>query len=282
MPLLDRRSVISGAAAAIASGFARPTAAQRTPRLATNVSLGDLFRDAGTAGAFAALDLACDRIVVSDSERAGKGFLPASTFKIANALIALETGVAADADNPTFPWDGVVREFDAWNRDHTLRTAFRASSVPTYQHIARTVGAERMRRYVDAFDYGNRDISGAPLDTFWLNGKLRISAMQQLGFLSRLYREELPVSKRSQEIVKDIMFLEQSELGTLRGKTGAVGIGVVRGSKATLGWLVGWLEHASKAYIFALNIDVRERRHLAQRLPMVKAMLRRAIALGGK
>ncbi|MPZ37589.1 MAG: class D beta-lactamase [Rhizobiales bacterium] len=281
MATVDRRTAIAGAAAAIVAGFAPSTAEEiKPPRIEMQPSLGDAFTEIGTVGTFAMLDTGGGRIVVSDRERAETGFLPASTFKIPNSLIALETGVAADADSTMFPWDKVVRDFDAWNQDHTLRSAFKASAVPVYQDIARKIGPERMQHYVDEFDYGNRDISGAPLDTFWLNGRLRISAMQQIGFLQKLYRGVLPISERSQEIVRDIMYIEQSELGTMRGKTGTIGIGVAPGSKATLGWLVGWVDQGNKKpYIFAMNFDVREPRQLAQRLQITKTLLKRAILL---
>ncbi len=179
MTAIDRRAAIAGTAAAILAGLA-PSAADETLRVEMQPDLGDLFTDADTTGTFAVLDVAGGRIVVTDRERAEAGFLPASTFKIPNSLIALETGVVADADSTMFPWDKVVRDFDAWNRDHTLRTAFKASAVPVYQDIARKIGPERMQEYVDKFDYGNRDIGGAPIDMFWLDGALRISAFQQI------------------------------------------------------------------------------------------------------
>jgi beta-lactamase class D len=277
---IDRRAAIAGTAAAILAGWAPSSAAEvQAPLIEMQPDLGDLFSDADATGTFAVLDLAGGRIVVSDRERAGTGFLPASTFKVPNSLIALETGVAADADSTIFPWDRVVRDFDAWNQDHTLRSAIKVSSVPTYQEIARRIGAERMQHYVNEFNYGNRDIGGAPIDMFWLDGALRISAFQQIDFLKRLYRGELPASKQNQEIVRDIMYLETSELGTFRGKTGAVGIGVTPGSKASLGWLVGWLEQGTKAYIFAMNIDVRDPKQLALRMPLTKTLLKRAIPL---
>lgn len=278
MTAIDRRAAIAGTAAAFLAGFAPAMAEPQKPRVEMQPDLGDAFTDAGTAGTFVMLDPSDGgRIVVTDRERAETVFLPASTFKIPNALIALETGVVADADGTMFPWDKVVREFDTWNQDHTLRSAFKASAVPVFQEIARKIGPERMQKYVNAFDYGNRDIDGAPIDMFWLNGSLRISALQQIDFLQRLYRGELPASKQNQEIVRDIMYLELSELGTLRGKTGAVGIGVEPGAKASLGWLVGWLEHGPKPYFFALNIDVHEPKHLAMRLPLVKTLLKRTL-----
>jgi beta-lactamase class D len=278
MTTIDRRALLAGTAAAMLAGLA-PSKGEQQPRVEMQPDLGEAFTELGTAGTFAVLDTGGGRVIVSDRERAETGFLPASTFKIPNSLIALETGVAADADATMFPWDKVVRDFDAWNQDHMLRSAFKASSLPTYQEIARKIGPERMQHYVDEFNYGNHDIGSAPIDMFWLNGRLRISAMQQISFLQKLYRNELPVSPRSQEIVRDIMYIEPSELGPLRGKTGAVGIGVEPGSKATLGWLVGWVEQSNKPYIFAMNIDVRDPRHLAQRLQITKTLLKRAISL---
>jgi beta-lactamase class D len=275
---IDRRAAIVGTAATLLAGLAPATAQPQAPRVEMQPDFGDVFMEADTAGTFAVLDVAGNRIVVSDRERAETGFLPASTFKIPNALIALETGVAADADSTMFPWDKVVRDFDAWNKDHTLRTAFKASAIPIFQDIARKIGPERMQEYVDAFDYGNRDIGGAAIDMFWLEGGLRISAMQQITFLEKLHRGALPASPHNQEIVRDIMYLEQTEFGTLRGKTGAVGITPMPGSKATMGWLVGWLEHPNKPpYIFAMNIDIHEPKQLALRLPITKTLIKRAM-----
>jgi beta-lactamase class D len=279
MTAISRRTAIAGTAASFLVDFTPAGAEPQKPRIEMQPDLGEVFTDAGTAGTFAMFDPSDGgRMVVTDRERAETAYLPASTFKIPNSLIALETGVVADADSTIFPWDKVVRDFDAWNQDHTLRSAFKASAVPVYQDIARKIGPERMQHYVNAFDYGNRDIGGAPIDSFWLNGNLRISAFQQIDFLQRFYRGELPVSKQNQEIVRDIMYLEVTELGTLRGKTGAVGIGAEPGTKATLGWLVGWLEHGpSKPYFFALNLDVHDSKHMAMRLPLVKALLKRTI-----
>lgn len=279
MTAIDRRIMIAGTAAAIVGSLAPASAQPQPTRIEMQPDFGEVFAESGTAGTFAVLDVAGNRIVVTDRERAEKGFLPASTFKIPNSLIALETGVVPDADATIYRWDNVPRDFDGWNRDHTLRSAFQASALPVYQEIARKIGTDRMQTYVEKFDYGNRDIGGA-IDTFWLNGELRISAMQQIAFLQKLHDGKLPVSERNQEIVRDIMYIEQTEFGTLRGKTGAVGIVQGHGEKATMGWLVGWLEHAGKPpYIFAMNIDVREPQHLALRLPLTKAFLKRAIPL---
>lgn len=235
--------------------------------------LHDAFKDIGTDGTFVMLDLKQNRITVVNAERHAKGFLPASTFKIANALIALETGVIKDASHPVFKWDGVKREFDAWNKDHTPASAFRASAVWVFQEIARQVTATRMRVYVAQFGYGNRNIKGNE-DSFWLDGQLRISALQQVEFLERFFIGKLPVHPKNTEIVKEMMFLEKIGNATLRGKTGWIPSG-----EGKIGWLAGWVERGEETYLFALNLDPHEEKHVAARTAIAKALLLKLGAL---
>jgi beta-lactamase class D len=110
-----------------------------TARFDVRIDLAKYFDDDGTAGVFAAYAAGDNRIVTSDGARSRLAFLPASTFKIANSIIALETGVVTDPDKDVFKWDGTVRNFPDWNRDHTLRSAIAASALPVYQEIARRI-----------------------------------------------------------------------------------------------------------------------------------------------
>ena len=87
--------------------------------------LAKRFADDGTSGVFIAYDVAGHSLVASEAQRSTQAILPASTFKVANSIAALETGVVADPDKDVFKWDGVTRGFPDWNRDHTLRTAIR-------------------------------------------------------------------------------------------------------------------------------------------------------------
>jgi beta-lactamase class D len=225
------------------------------------------FSDIGTDGTFVMLELSKNRITVVNAERHTRGYVPASTFKIPNALIALETGVIRDAAHPLFKWDGTKREFEAWNKDHTPVTAFRASAVWVFQDIARQITATRMRVYVSQFGYGNRDIGGNE-DSFWLDGKLRISALQQVEFLERFFIGKLPVNPKNASIVKDMMFMEKIGSATLRGKTGWIPSGEFK-----IGWFVGWLERGGETYIFALNLDPNDEKHVAARVGIAKALL---------
>src|SRR5690242_10862527 len=232
--------------------------------------LAKRFFDLGTEGTFVGYKADDYVVIASDKDRSGEPKLPASTFKVPNSLIALETGVVQDPDKDVFKWDGVTRSIEAWNKDHTLRSAIAASAVPVYQEIARRIGAERMQKYVDLLDYGNRNIGGG-IDQFWLTGDMRIDPMQQVDFLDRLRRGVLPVSKRSQELVRDILPVTQAGEAIIRAKSGL--LGAERG-QPSLGWMVGWAEKGEARAVFALNMDCKEPRHIADRMNLTQACLR--------
>jgi beta-lactamase class D len=232
-------------------------------------SLAKRFTDAGTVGTFVGYKTDDYLIIASDKDRSGQAFLPASTFKIPNSLIALETGVVGDPDKDVFKWDGVKRSIEAWNQDHTLRSAIAASAAPVYQEIARRIGAERMQKYVDLLEYGNRNIGGG-IDQFWLTGEMRIDPVQQIDFVDRLRRGVLPVAKRSQDLVRDILPVTMAGEATIRAKSGLLGAEL---GKPSLGWLVGWAEKGGAQTVFALNLDVREPRHVADRMKLAELCL---------
>jgi beta-lactamase class D len=227
------------------------------------------FTQEGTAGTFVGYKTDEYLVIASDKERSGEAKLPASTFKIPNSVIALETGVVGDPDRDIFKWDGVVRSIEAWNRDHTMRSAIAVSAVPVYQEIARRIGPERMQKYLDLFEYGNRDIGGG-IDQFWLTGNLRIDPVQQIDFVDRLRRGVLPVSARSQELVRDILPVTKAGDSVIRAKSGLLGAEL---GNPSLGWLVGWAEKGSARTVFALNMDCREPRHVADRMKLAQACL---------
>lgn len=221
----------------------------------SEVHLDSFFTAVDGPGSFILLDSRKQTLLVHNPSRARRRFIPASTFKIPNTLIALETGVA---DGPDFAiaWDTTRVKPErywprSWRRDQTLRTAFQNSVFWYYQEIARRVGHARIQEYVDRWDYGNRKLTPA-VDTFWLHGDLRISPMEQVDFLVRLRSNQLDgVSKRTTDILRDIMILEQADGYTLRGKTGTAEVTPTR----ELGWLVGYLERGSDVYYYALNME---------------------------
>ncbi len=268
-PVITRRHALGLFAAASllpSRGFA-DVAPQRSE---IREALAKHFADAGTDGTFVGYKVDDYLVIASDTHRSGEAKLPASTFKIPNSLIALETGVVEDPDKDVFKWDGVKRSIEAWNKDHTLRSAIAASAVPVYQEIARRVGEGRMQKYVDLFEYGNRNIGGG-IDQFWLTGDLRIDPVQQVDFVDRLRRGVLQISKRSQDLVRDILPVTKAGEAVIRAKSGLLGAEV---GKPSLGWMVGWAENGSAQTVFALNVDCREPRHIADRMNLTQACLR--------
>jgi beta-lactamase class D len=266
--LINRRHAL-GLLAAAAIAPSRAFANVAPQRSEIRDDLAKRFADAGTVGTFVGYKTDDYLIIASDKDRSGQAFLPASTFKIPNSLIALETGVVGDPDRDVFKWDGVKRSIEAWNQDHTLRSAIAASVVPVYQEIARRIGAERMQKYVDLFEYGNRNIGGG-IDQFWLTGEMRIDPIQQIDFVDRLRRGVVPISKRSQDLVRDILPVTKAGDATIRAKSGLLGAEL---GKPSLGWLVGWAEKGSAQTVFALNLDVREPRHVADRMKLAQQCL---------
>lgn len=188
----------------------------------------------------------------NDFTWAKMAIIPASTFKIPNSIIALETGVIQN-DSVIFKWNGEKRKFKKWEQDLTFKQAFQVSCVPCYQEIARKVGVKRMKSYLKKLNYPGMVFDTLTIDNFWLQGKSKISQMQQIDFLERLYFSKLPLSKRTENIMKDIMIIEKNENYTLSGKSGW-------GMRNDInnGWLVGYLETNNSVYFFATNVEKEE------------------------
>ena len=224
------------------------------------------FREAGVRGTFALLDVKRGRTTVVDRRRAEQRLIPASTFKIPHSLIALETRVIED-EHEVIPYGGQPQPFPQWEQDMDLRDAVQASSVPVFQTLARRIGVERERRWVNRLHYGDRQV-GTVVDRFWLDGPLEISAVEQTRFLSRLARRELPFAKRHQLTVRDILKVEEKDGYALFAKTGW-GMSTEPG----IGWWVGWVERGDDLYAFALNIDVVTDADTAKRVPVARTLL---------
>lgn len=247
-----------------------------TPR-EKEVDLADFFTgiDPGDA-TFVLYHPISDQTVRYNSVRAQQRFIPASTYKIPNSLIALETGVAKGAEY-MIPWDDAVKPDEgfwspAWSGNHTLRSAIRLSVYWYFQALAREIGAEQIQSYLDQFAYGNRDIGGG-IDQFWLHGDLRISPNEQVIFLERMYNGTLGISDRTTQIVKEILVLEEAENYRLSGKTGTADVTPTR----ELAWLVGFVEREGEVWFYALNMEgeqVWEQwGHSSKRVALLRSLL---------
>ncbi|NQU86274.1 MAG: class D beta-lactamase [Mariniphaga sp.] len=182
-------------------------------------------------------------------ERCNKSFLPASTFKILNSLIGLETDIITD-ENFIIPWDSITRQVPAWNQEHIMASAFSNSVVPWYQELARRIGVERMTLWVNKAGFGKMEISKESLDHFWLYGNSRITPLQQMEFLEKFITNELPFSEKSMETVKKIFVIEKNDRYILKGKTGWATM-----DEKNIGWFVGYLVKGNSKYIYVLNVE---------------------------
>ncbi len=221
-----------------------------------------IIDSANIEGAILIYDLKEDTYYSNNFEWTKEGKLPASTFKIANSIIALETEIVEN-DSTIFKWDGKKRNFSRWEQDLTLRDAFHFSCVPCYQEVARDIGANKMNTYLAKLDYGDIKVDSTNIDMFWLEGESKISQLQQIDFLKRLYLSKLPISKRTEMIMKKMMVIEKNDQYTLSGKTGwSV-------DKENNGWFVGYVETQNKTYFFASNVEPKKQFDM-NRFPMIR------------
>jgi beta-lactamase class D len=211
-------------------------------------------------------DLRKNRYYSNNFSHADSGFIPASTFKIPNSLIALETGVIPD-DSTLIAWDGTVNSVANWNQDMIFRDAFHFSCVPCYREIARNIGVQRMRSYIEKFDYGHMDVQPENLDIFWLQGNSRISQFEQIDFLKRFYKSELPISEQTETIAKRMMTVEGNKNYRLMAKTGR--------SITDIGWYVGYVDKGDEVYFFATNIQPKGEFITNTRIEVTRAALKK-------
>lgn len=238
-------------------------AQQKQANWQERADFGKYFQQAGVKGTFLLYDLKKKQYFVYNAKRANTGYVPASTFKIFNSLVALETGVVKD-ENEVIKWDGVKREIPKWNQNHTMKTAIKVSAVWFYQELARRIGEKRMQNYINLTNYGNRDIGGG-IDKFWLEGDLHITPKEQIDFLVKLHNNNLPFSPRAIALVKNIITTEKTDDYVLRGKTGL---------KSNVGWYVGYLERDGNTYFFATQLDVVKEQDIKARLEITRSILK--------
>lgn len=205
-------------------------------------------------GAFAILDEKNNKLTLYNPSKYSERVTPASTFKICNALIGLETGIIKDKYE-IYEWDSVVRNNENWNKNQDLQTAFKHSTVWYFQKMAREIGGQEMKCWLDKLNYGNADTTGG-IDLFWLQGGMRISPKEEIEFLQKLNNFELPCTEKNMQQVKDMMLIERTEKYAIYGKTGWG----MNGNN-DLGWFVGFVETNNNVFYFANCIETENQNH---------------------
>lgn len=209
--------------------------------------LSDFFAD--YEGCFVLYDSNADTWTIYDETLATKRFSPNSTYKIYSALFALENGLI-HPDESTLKWDGQSHSYPSWNQDQTLTTAMQNSVNWYFQELDRRADWDALNQFYQTIGYGNEDLSGGAAE-FWLESSLKISAVEQVELLKKLYGNEFHFNERNVQTVKDSLKLSASGQTVLSGKTGT---GVINGESIN-GWFVGYVESGSNTCFFATNIQ---------------------------
>ncbi len=217
---------------------------------------------------------------VHGGDRATDPQLPASTFKVMLALIALETGALRSADD-VVKWDGTPHpDTPEWQKNMALREAMQTSSEPYFGLLATRIGHERLAEWVTRVGYGNGRIGTNP-PRVWHDGVLTVTAQQQLAFIDRLRRGALPFSAKTIASVKSAMLDSDINGRRIYGKTGTH-TGNPR--QAGVGWWIGWVEGGkAPAASFALGVELKAAVDgREKRIALGKQLLRDAGVLAAK
>jgi beta-lactamase class D len=233
------------------------------------------FDEAQANGTFALFDNGQGTFTVYNLKRyRDSAYTPASTFKIINSLIGIQTGRVNDSST-VIPWDSITRPTKEWNQDLTLKQAFNYSCVPCFQELARRIGKDTMQKWLDTLGYGSshgKAVVGK-IDSFWLDNSVKVTADEQLGMMKKLYFNQLPFYNRTQEMVKRMMLREENSNYRLGYKTGW---GHSENGNS-IGWVVGYIEENKHPYLFVLQIESADKKfnmpHL--RMDVLKKILTR-------
>ena len=225
----------------------------------------EVFKKYKVEGTIVIESLNKKKIHIYNDKRASELFSPASTFKIPHSLIALNEGIVKK--DSVIVWDKKIREYESWNKDQILLTAFKSSCVWCYQEFASKIGVEKYKKYLKELNYGNKKI-GDDVTRFWLDESLEITTFEQIKFLKRFYTNNLPFKIEDINLLKEIMIDEKNENYTIRAKTGW---------EWRYGWYVGYVETKDDVWFFSTNIDTKSKDDLPKR----KAITLEALKIKG-
>ncbi len=193
---------------------------------------------------------------VIGEENCKTAYPASSTFKPPIAVMAFDSGALKD-ENQVLKWDGKKGDREELNRDHNAKTWMRDSIVWFSQRLTVKMGLRKVQKYLDAFDYGNKDMKGG-IKQAWLvsagssGPALKITGYQQIEWMKKLWTNALPVSLRAQKLTQEIMFLETSPSGfEFSGKTGSNFFDPER--RHHLGWFISHLKKGEQEYLTVAN-----------------------------
>ncbi|MBC8131055.1 MAG: class D beta-lactamase [Rhizobiaceae bacterium] len=209
---------------------------------------------------------AADGEILSEDGDCVTQVTPASTFKLALALMGFDSGYLTDATAPRLPYKEGYVDWggENWTQPTDPMRWMKYSVVWYSQQMTHALGVERLERYAASFGYGNADLSGDPgkdngLDRAWIISSLKISPREQVAFLGKFVNRTLPVSPRAFEATETILeAVPVSDGWTVQGKTGAAFPRHPDGTfdyERGYGWYVGWAKRADRTLLFARLIQ---------------------------
>lgn len=213
----------------------------------TYIDLSDVFEEYN--GSFVLYDATEDSWQIYNKEYATTRISPVSTFKIYSALFSLETGIISP-EQSLIPWNGQNYKYDLWNADQTLESAMQNSVTWYFQALDQHANLSSIKKYVQEIGYGNQVIEG-DVSSYWINSSLKISPIEQVEMLKKLYYNQFEFSPENIKAVKDSICLYSTDDDSLSGKTGTEEMN----GHNTSGWFIGYAEKGSHTYFFATNIQ---------------------------
>lgn len=213
----------------------------------TYIDLSDVFEEYN--GSFVLYDATEDTWQIYNKNYATTRISPASTFKIYSALFSLETGIITP-EQSLIPWNGQNYIYDLWNANQTLESAMQNSVTWYFQALDQQASLSSIKKYVQEIGYGNQLVEG-DISSYWINSSLKISPIEQVEMLNKLYYNQFGFSPENIKAVKDSICLYSTDDGTLSGKTGTEEIN----GRNTSGWFIGYIEQNNHTYFFATNIQ---------------------------
>jgi len=206
--------------------------------------IGDIFKEKKVEGTFGIFDNSRGKFTIYNLDRFKAPYSPGATFNIFNALVAIHVGRIPDVKGLI---DAQIEPES--HQEISLSDAFKQSSNEHFKALARKIGRDTMKTWVDSVKYGNMKL-GKTVDQFWSDNSILISADEQLGFMKRLYFKQLPFRASVQEEVKKLLIVENNAQFQLAYQ---LGTSTDKGKK--LCWVMGWIEENRHVYPFVLNFS---------------------------
>lgn len=200
-------------------------------------------------GSFVLYDLQNNQWTIYNEQYASLRVSPHSTYKIYDALFALESQIIT-VDDSVLKWNQQNYPFDEWEANHNLKSAMNYSVNWYFQDIDTSMGHQKISSFLKEINYGNQTM-GHDINIYWSDNSLKISPIEQVEILQNFHHNAFGFSTMNINAVKESIRLSTQDDSAFYGKTGT---GRVNGEDVN-GWFIGFIETDDNVYYFATNIQ---------------------------